>query len=301
MPPRRSLLFPVLLLLCCPALKGRGQALRPDPAIMSRLISDSVIQLDRGLREIHLSYLNKAGRPMAVYILEARLGRGLALEATTPFNKDTFCRQTVMEQMRWEDRKGHRVLAGVNADFFDLRSGVPQQMVYKEGRALRDTVRPQRGFAGVLRSGRLTVGDAARYAAVKDKLDEALGGYQLLLDRGRVIPQPVTTFDTTRHPRTALGIRGRRRLFLVVVDGRQPAYANGMPLEELAQLCKDLGARQAINLDGGGSTTLVSRDPASGRWQVRNRPSDGRERKVANAWIIVSRRPRPAADSEVHP
>jgi exopolysaccharide biosynthesis protein len=67
-----------------------------------------------------------------------------------------------------------------------------------------------------------------------------------------------------RNPRTAAGIsRNGKRLILVVVDGRQKGYSDGMTLRELANLMLMLGARDAINLDGGGSSTLLYRDRAA--------------------------------------
>jgi exopolysaccharide biosynthesis protein len=73
------------------------------------------------------------------------------------------------------------------------------------------------------------------------------------------------------------------------VDGRQAPYSDGMSLAELARLMLALGTPQALNLDGGGSTTLVYADPDSGgALLVANRPSDaGGERAVGNALALV--------------
>jgi exopolysaccharide biosynthesis protein len=93
-----------------------------------------------------------------------------------------------------------------------------------------------------------------------------------------------------RNPRTAAGIaRDGKRLILVVVDGRQKGYSDGMTLRETANLLLALGARDAINLDGGGSSTLVYADPAArGGLRVADRPSDPTgERPVGDALGIV--------------
>jgi exopolysaccharide biosynthesis protein len=83
--------------------------------------------------------------------------------------------------------------------------------------------------------------------------------------------------------------RDGRRLLLVVVDGRQTGYSDGMTLRELASVMRGLGARDAINLDGGGSTALVYSAPgAAGALRIANRPSDpAGERPVGNALAIV--------------
>lgn len=98
-----------------------------------------------------------------------------------------------------------------------------------------------------------------------------------------------TGFATSRHPRTAVGIAARgRRLLLVTVDGRQQPYSDGMTLRELATLMLALGARDALNLDGGGSTTMVYKPAGTQTLALANRPSDaGGERAVGNALAIV--------------
>jgi exopolysaccharide biosynthesis protein len=74
----------------------------------------------------------------------------------------------------------------------------------------------------------------------------------------------------------------------VTVDGRQPEYSVGMSLRELASAMRALGATDALNLDGGGSTTFVVRDPAAGVLRVANRPSDKEgERPVADALVMA--------------
>lgn len=117
---------------------------------------------------------------------------------------------------------------------------------------------------------------------------EAVGGYPVLLRTGRIAPDieegVSPAFGASRHPRTAVGVAaGGRRLLWVVVDGRQAPYSAGMTLAELAGLMQRLGADEALNLDGGGSSALV----VDGR--VVNRPSDPTgERPVGNALALVA-------------
>ncbi|WP_283134258.1 phosphodiester glycosidase family protein [Rhizohabitans arisaemae] len=84
-----------------------------------------------------------------------------------------------------------------------------------------------------------------------------------------------------RHPRTLAGVGRGGRLILVTVDGRKPESSVGATMHEAARLMLWLGAREAINLDGGGSTTMVVGN------KVRNRPSDGRERTVGDALLVT--------------
>jgi hypothetical protein len=85
------------------------------------------------------------------------------------------------------------------------------------------------------------------------------------------------TFVAARQPRTLAGVRADGKLLLVTVDGRRPGWSTGVTLPEAARLMRSLGARDALNLDGGGSTTMTVRG------QVVNRPSDRTgERPVSN-------------------
>ncbi|MGX2992890.1 phosphodiester glycosidase family protein [Streptomyces sp. JNUCC 64] len=106
----------------------------------------------------------------------------------------------------------------------------------------------------------------------------AIGGFPVLRDGA-----PLAGLDTgTAAVRTAAGIgRDGRRLLLFAVDGAS-AYRKGLTLAELARVLRDAGADDAFNLDGGGSSTLATRSPGATRVSVRNHPTDGSERMVAN-------------------
>lgn len=88
-----------------------------------------------------------------------------------------------------------------------------------------------------------------------DDTRQALAGKEMLIRQGEIV-----TYENARlHPRTAVALSAdRETLWLVVVDGRQPNYSEGVTLEELANILLDLGAHMALNLDGGGSSTLVT-------------------------------------------
>jgi hypothetical protein len=111
-----------------------------------------------------------------------------------------------------------------------------------------------------------------------------LSGVQVAIGGGPVLIQDSQVKqwkgEQPRHPRTAIGWNGEK-FFLVVVDGRQKGLSIGMTFPELADLMKQLGCDQALNLDGGGSSTL---------WldgEIMNSPSDGRPRRIANGLVVV--------------
>jgi hypothetical protein len=92
--------------------------------------------------------------------------------------------------------------------------------------------------------------------------------------------------NTIAHPRTAVGIDADgRKLLILVVDGRS-AVSRGYTMVELADIMTALGAENAINLDGGGSSAMYTRT-ASGAMGIVNEPSDGGERQVANSFGVV--------------
>jgi hypothetical protein len=124
---------------------------------------------------------------------------------------------------------------------------------------------------------------------------EAVGGFPVLVRDSLEVPgldsAGAATFAPVRHPRTIVGVASRgRRILLITIDGRQPGYSVGTTLRESARVALALGATEAINLDGGGSTTMVvaRTGPDSTRFEVVNRPSDAQgERAVGNALLMV--------------
>jgi exopolysaccharide biosynthesis protein len=115
------------------------------------------------------------------------------------------------------------------------------------------------------------------------------GGPLLLWNRTRLEEPEVESisrvFSLARHPRSAAGVRADGTLLFVTVDGRRPEESVGMSLPELTDLMLELGAVSAINLDGGGSTTMV----IDGK--VVNHPSGSSARRNADAILIYPRKP----------
>jgi uncharacterized protein YigE (DUF2233 family) len=100
----------------------------------------------------------------------------------------------------------------------------------------------------------------------------AVAGSTIVLAGGKAPAFPPTAFNTTAHPRTAVGIsQDGRYLILLIIDGRQAAWSDGAPMEDVAAWLLRFGAHEGLNLDGGGSTALVR---AEGDKAVTlNRPS----------------------------
>ena len=210
--------------------------------------------------------------PRHVYGLRVDLcARGIAMRATT---ESEFRRTTAS----WRSRVG--VQAAINADFFDMGgTDLPNGLAIGEG----DLWHSDTATEGYIVFG----GDRARISPPREVLaarepwmQQAVGGYPLLVQDGEIPAtfSPAPSHCAELHPRTAVGLsRDRQTLWMVVVDGRQPGYSIGMTCAQLAALMVDLGCWTALNLDGGGSTTMV----VEGLGEV-NRPSGGTERVVSN-------------------
>jgi hypothetical protein len=130
-------------------------------------------------------------------------------------------------------------------------------------------------------------------AADVGKPFNAAAGFDQIVTRGKK-----TATGWRRHPRTALGVdREGRTLILLVVDGRQPDVSEGVTIPELADLMISFGAFDALNLDGGGSSTLVFQQRL-GRPEIQNIPVGYKnvprtERSVANHLAVFIRDPEP--------
>jgi len=111
---------------------------------------------------------------------------------------------------------------------------------------------------------------------------DVLGGDRTLVNRGAVtVPTSCGSSYCQAQPRTGIGVQADGRVIMVVVDGRQRRYSLGLSLLAFARLMKHLGAVEALNLDGGGASTMVVEG------EVVNRPSDGSLRHIASAALVL--------------
>ncbi len=119
-----------------------------------------------------------------------------------------------------------------------------------------------------------------------ESTQQAITGKEILIKQGKLnTSQLKGHYATSPQPRSAIAInKDKNKVWLIVVDGRQKNYSEGISLNELGQLLIDIGAYAAINLDGGGSSTLVTQ--SEGRPYLLNAPYNTkipmRERVVAN-------------------
>lgn len=129
-------------------------------------------------------------------------------------------------------------------------------------------------------------------------VETAVGGFGVVLEAGEVV-RPRTESEgliDKRHPRSGVGVaNGGWRLFLLVVDGRQEGYSEGVSLPELGQILRRLGAQGGLNLDGGGTSAMAA-DAGEGRFRLVNQPIDGGEpghERVSASHLGVYAKPLP--------
>ncbi len=178
------------------------------------------------------------------------------------------------------------VAAGLVAAVHD---GVGSQPIPADGFVVSAHGAARRWVRAHLRPGmRVEVRTVTRFDPVPPfDPDFVLGGGPVLLRGGETAADAgeyAASFRLQRHPRTVVGARADGQLVLVTVDGRQPGLSVGMTIAELTALMAEFGCSEAINLDGGGSTTMVIRG------KVVNHPSDpGGERSVGDALLVFLR------------
>jgi hypothetical protein len=192
----------------------------------------------------------------------------------------------------------HDLQVAINGDFFEPWRDIGFWDYYPH---LGDPVRVQgvsaaqgdsytNGYAPP--SGKATVyiseDNRVSFSRPIDEVYNAISGNMMLIADGAafVVTERDNDYLSHRHPRTAVGLNeAEDTLILVVVDGRQPNYSIGMTIAELITHMESAGAYHAVNLDGGGSATLVTAD-GNGNTIVMNSPIHnripGRERPVAN-------------------
>ena len=200
---------------------------------------------------------------------------------------------------------------GVNAGYWDVRIDKPSTFLKLNGEQIAVTADFEKERVdGLVCVGKKRVvldyckaGEEAPYAK---KYKNILAAGPVLIDEGKSVDhdaytngmvdnaggKPVGAFYTytQRHPRTAIGTDKKGNVYLVVVDGRSKGNAEGVTITELTKICAWLGMRDAINLDGGGSSTMWTAEEGIVSYPCRNKKFDhGGERRVSSI-ISVKRK-----------
>ncbi len=230
-----------------------------------RFTSGAVEQTDTSYKSAHVNVSLKKvqGGGVTYYLADIYLSDLRYFR--TAFAKDKYGRgfaETVVEM-----GQKHQAILAVNGDYYGIRN---QGVVIRNGELYRQT--PFRDVLVMNNDGSMQTFAEADFN-IKQII--ARGAWQawsfgpMLLDQKG---QPLTTFNSdvrVANPRTALGYYEPGHYCLLLVDGRQPGYSNGLSLKDMAQLFSDLGCKAAYNLDGGQSSVMTFMG------KVANQPYNG--------------------------
>lgn len=205
-----------------------------------------------GVRHIHR--FQTQPRLLNIYLVEVDLtDPAIHFTVTKPNGPDVPGETTVQTTREFVEQTGVQI--AINTSFYSIDTS-PYVDNLGLGSVDGEIFSPmQTGFPA------LNI-DCQGYASILDDTDTTTAIYHAVAGNERIIRDGVITAgDTSIHPRTAVGITENQKLLILVVDGRNEKHSLGMTTPEVAQVLFEYGAMNAINLDGGGSSTLVFADP----------------------------------------
>jgi len=253
--------------------------------LVSNVTAQSTLSLYEGVTYSSVNFKKSNGEPLSVFILKVDLNnKNITLSTLMPNNNTVFGNQTVMGMAQARHNSGQKVIAAVNADFYE-GGGVPLGPVFINGQAIKTNYKQNNTYYfGVKNDGTPILGVYAQlppseYVNLRNAVG---GGVNAVVTNG--IPSGYG--DTVKEPRTMIGYNGNM-VYIGLVDGRKPATSVGATLDELGKIMKSLGCEQALNLDGGGSSTMVLKNTTDDQFRVVNSYSDANPRAVANGLGIV--------------
>lgn len=254
-------------------------------AIRSRPGRKPELDFDQATLRMQLTFrADRRDRRVPIDGLDTTRERGKLMLYTPSYHEDT---DTAANGVEW-------VLSGRPLRVTEIRRDAGHTPIPRDGAVLSyGGLELPTDLAALVAGTRVTVEPAWKTVnglSVKrlDEADHIVNGAGLLRRAGAPVTNwreteglNPTTFIDVRHPRTLIGVDRRGAIWLVAIDGRQPSYSVGMTFSELLRLCDRLELRDALNLDGGGSTTMVVKGA------VVNKPSDAAGPRPISDAIIV--------------
>ena len=195
----------------------------------------------------------------------------------------TWGMQRVREQAAAaEANRRVNIVAAFNGDFYNMGTGEPSGVLVMNGITVKSLASAQeKNWFAVTEDNKAYIGTGT----LPDNTVEAIGGATMLIKDGQI---NVSESDTTKNPRTAVGIKANGNVLILSANGRQEPFSSGYTYYELAEKMLKLGCVDALNLDGGGSATYLAQYAGTDELVLANSPSDGQERSVSSSLFVVS-------------
>ena len=195
----------------------------------------------------------------------------------------TWGMQRVREQAAAaEANRRVNIVAAFNGDFYNMGTGEPSGVLVMNGITVKSLASAQeKNWFAVTEDNKAYIGTGT----LPENTVEAIGGATMLIKDGQI---NVSESDTTKNPRTAVGIKADGNVLILSANGRQEPFSSGYTYYELAEKMLELGCVDALNLDGGGSATYLAQYAGTDELVLANSPSDGQERSVSSSLFVVS-------------
>jgi len=278
---KRNLLLGIVLAVCSLGIV-KGQTVSDSLAIVSA--QWKIESPQKGIIHKYVSIPQLYQVPQSISLIEIDPGAGLKVGVTVS--------DKMRETSRMASEQG--AIAAINGSYFDMKRGnsvcflkVDRQVV--DTTTLGEFARRVTGAVSI-RKGKMKIISWNRQIEkqYKGKKGIVLASGPLMLKDGRYCDWSLCEKDfiRTKHPRSAVALTKDGKILFITVDGRFPKHAGGVSIPELAHLIRILGGKDAINLDGGGSTTLWL-SGAPDNYPCDNKRFDHRgERTVPNILYI---------------
>ena len=197
--------------------------------------------------------------------------------ANLPWNLE----KTTLQAAAYTKATGGNVIMAMNGDFYNMQNAQPLGYLIMEGNVIQENNgAASEPYFAVLKDGTYAIRDAGTDCS--DVL-EAVSGPCYLVKDGQVNHN-----GDSLIPVNSIGLKADGTVVTFMADGRQSPYSVGMTMNEQAEFLAAQGVVNALYLDGGGSATYASKREGTSDLTIRNRPSDGVERTVASALLLVS-------------
>ncbi|TCO87124.1 uncharacterized protein DUF2233 [Bacteroides heparinolyticus] len=269
----------LLLLLYCNLLAVMAQTAADSLALVEA--DWQVVSLQKGILYRKAAFSSLYGVPQEISIFEI---------SPKHYRMDVLIHNPKEETSIAARRSG--AVAAINGSFFDMKVGNSVCYLRHDGVVVDTTatgaLSTVSNGALLIRKGKLRLMSWNKQKEKTCKLKRGtvlVSGPLMLLDgKNCDLSACNSNFVKTKHPRSAVVLTGNKKILLIVVDGRRKGKAEGVSIPELTHMVRVLGGKDALNLDGGGSSTLWSASlPDEG---IANTPSGKVERKVANSLCV---------------